>query len=193
MGGRSMDRKVEARPPKVIERVVQLLMPPASREHVLGDLSERYVSPRQYLVDALRTLPFVLVSRVRRTCNPPLDTAVVVMLCFWAVIWESGEHVWLAAGIPTFVAISVLILRGAYRANHLEFLPPPPSDYEWAFLGVLLSQAILENTFPVLALSPDALLGGFPVGFIMIFFMRWETCRPSCSRDTCETLRGGQR
>jgi hypothetical protein len=43
MGGRSMDRKVEACPPKVIERVVQLLMPPASREHVLGDLSERYV------------------------------------------------------------------------------------------------------------------------------------------------------
>jgi len=182
MGGRSMDRKVEARPPKVIERVVQLLMPPASREHVLGDLSERYVSPRQYLVDALRTLPFVLVSRVRRTCNPPLDAAVVVMLWFWAVIWGSGEHVWLAAGIPAFVAISVLILRAVYRTNHLEFLPPPLSDYEWAFFGVLLSQAILENTFPVLALSPDALLGGFPVGFIMIFFMRWETCRSSCSR-----------
>ena len=80
--GAGMDRKVETCPPKVIERVVQLLMPPASREHVLGDLSERYVSPRQYLVDALRTLPFVVVSRVRRTSNPPLDTAVVVMFGF---------------------------------------------------------------------------------------------------------------
>ena len=174
MGGRSMDRKVEARPPKVIERVVQLLMPPASREHVLGDLSERYLSPRQYLVDALRILPFVLVSRVRRTCNPQLDTAVVVMLWFWAVIWGSGEHVWIAAGIPVFVAISVLILRGAYRANHLEFLPPPPADYEWAASGVLLSQVILEITSPTLLLSTDALLGGFPVGFMMIFFIRWE-------------------
>ncbi len=170
-----MERKVEACPPKVIESVVQLLMPPASREHVLGDLSERYVSPKQYLVDALRTLPFVVVSRVRRTSNPPLDTAAVAMLCFWAVIWGSGEHVWLAAGIPAFVAISVLILRAAYRANDLEFLPPPPSDYEWAASGVLLSQVILDLTFPALVLSTDALLGGFPVGFIMIFFMRRET------------------
>ena len=178
MGGRSMDRKVETCPPKVIERVVQLLMPPASREHVLGDLSERYVSPRQYLVDALRTLPFVVVSRVRRTSNPALNTADVVMLWFWAVIWGSGEHVWLAAGIPAFVAISVLILRAAYRANHLEFLPPTLSDYEWAAYGVLLSQLILERTFPALALSPDALLGGLPVGLIMIFFMRGKPADP---------------
>ena len=176
MGDRSMDRTVETRPPKVIERVAQLLMPPASREHVLGDLSERYVSPRQYLVDAVRILPFVVLSRVRRTSNPPLDTAVVVLLWFWGVIWGSGEHLWLAAGIPAFVAMSVLILLVAYRANHLEFLPPPPSDYEWAFGGVLLSQVILEITFPALLLSTDALLAGFPVGFIMIFFMRWETC-----------------
>ena len=99
MGGRSMDRKVETCPPKVIERVVQLLIPPASREHVLGDLSERYESTRQYLVDALRTLPFVVVSRVRRTSNPPLDTAVVVMLWFWAVICGGGNMSGLPPGL----------------------------------------------------------------------------------------------
>jgi hypothetical protein len=174
-----MDRKVETRPPKVIERVVQLLMPPASGEHVLGDLSERYVSPRQYLADALRTLPFVVLSRVRRTSNPPLDTAAVAMLWFWGVIWGSGDHLWLAAGIAAFVAISVLILRPAYRVYHLASLPPPLSDYGWAALGVLLSQEILWVAFPSLALSPDALLGGFPVGFIMTFFMRGKPADPN--------------
>jgi hypothetical protein len=154
-------------------------MPPASREHVLGDLSERFVSSKQYLLDALRTLPFVVLSRVRRTSNPPLDTASVVLLWFWGVIWGSGEYLWLAAGIAASVAISVLILRAAYRVNYLEFLPPPLSDYEWAASVVLLLQEILWFTFPGLALSPDALLGGFPVGFIMIFFIRRKPADPS--------------
>jgi hypothetical protein len=44
---------MEAGPPKVIEAVVRTLVPPASREHVLGDLRERYVSPGRYVIDAL--------------------------------------------------------------------------------------------------------------------------------------------
>jgi len=52
--------------------VIRLLIPPACREHVLGDLWERYTSPRQYVVDALRTLPFVIWSQIRRTSDPLL-------------------------------------------------------------------------------------------------------------------------
>jgi hypothetical protein len=35
-----------------MEALVGLLTPPACRDHVLGDLHERYSSPAQYLVDA---------------------------------------------------------------------------------------------------------------------------------------------
>jgi len=54
------------RPPAVIESIVRLLVPPVSREHVMGDLSERYRSPRQYLMDAFLSLPLIVASQVRR-------------------------------------------------------------------------------------------------------------------------------
>jgi hypothetical protein len=36
------ESKLETGPPALIESIVQLLTPPASREHVLGDFHERY-------------------------------------------------------------------------------------------------------------------------------------------------------
>ena len=42
LGSRYMDRKVEARPPALVERAIRLLLPPMNREHVLGDLAERH-------------------------------------------------------------------------------------------------------------------------------------------------------
>ena len=52
-----MVERMETRPPALMTRLVRALIPPASREHVLGDLNERYVSPRQYVFEALRALP----------------------------------------------------------------------------------------------------------------------------------------
>lgn len=42
-----MDRRptLETRPPVLIDAVVRALIPPACREHVVGDLWERYRSP----------------------------------------------------------------------------------------------------------------------------------------------------
>src|SRR5437016_2809889 len=42
-------------PSKAAEAIVAVFVPPACREEVLGDLHERYSSPRQYALDALRT------------------------------------------------------------------------------------------------------------------------------------------
>jgi hypothetical protein len=70
MGSRDMERQQEhSRPPELMEKIVRLLVPPATREHVMGDLSERYRSPRQYLTEVLRSLPFIIVSQIRRTSN----------------------------------------------------------------------------------------------------------------------------
>lgn len=105
---------METRPPVLIETVVKLLVPPAAREHVLGDLAERYSSPRQYVVDAIRAIPFVVASQIRRTTNLPLLAipAFLFMVNFGA---GAPEHFWIRGGVPTIVALIGLVLRDAYR------------------------------------------------------------------------------
>ena len=61
-----------SRPPAVIESAVGVFVPPLAREHLLGDLAERYTSPGRYLHDALSTVPAVVVSQIRRTSFFPL-------------------------------------------------------------------------------------------------------------------------
>ena len=53
-----------SRPRAVMESVVGLFVPPLTREHVLGDLAERYTSAGQYLLEALRTVPAVAISHL---------------------------------------------------------------------------------------------------------------------------------
>ena len=64
-----MDRRptLETRPPVLIDAVARALIPPACREHVIGDLWERYRSPWQFVLDAAGTIPFVVASQIRRT------------------------------------------------------------------------------------------------------------------------------
>src|SRR5262249_51456532 len=50
----------------LIESIVGTLIPPICREEVLGDWSERYRTTTQYLWDAIKTLPFIIVSQARR-------------------------------------------------------------------------------------------------------------------------------
>jgi len=59
-------------PSPIAERLVGILIPPACREEVLGDLHERYRSPLQYLVEAVVTVPMVVTSRVRRVVDPQI-------------------------------------------------------------------------------------------------------------------------
>ena len=65
--GSAGPEEVETRPPELIEKIVGVLIPSACREHVLGDLYERYTSPGQYVSDALSVVPFIIASRIRRT------------------------------------------------------------------------------------------------------------------------------
>ena len=61
-----------SRPPKALETIAGLLIPRASREQVLGDLHERYRSPVQYISDVVRTVPWVIASRLRRRLKQPI-------------------------------------------------------------------------------------------------------------------------
>src|SRR6516225_7621174 len=76
-------------PSKVAEAIVTLLLLPACREEVLGDLHERYRSPLQYGVEALCTVPLVILSRIRRTSDPRvlLIQAFALYASFLTAAW----------------------------------------------------------------------------------------------------------
>src|ERR1041384_7011861 len=100
---------METRPPALIEKLVRALIPPASREHVVGDLNERYVSPRQYLLDALRALPYLIASRLRRTTHP-IAVPLLAAFLWWCVFHGFRQESWIAATIPTVITLVTLAL-----------------------------------------------------------------------------------
>src|SRR5262249_20122211 len=71
-------------PPRAIEAVVQWLTPKSSRKHILGDLSESYVCPRQYVRHASRVLLSYVAGQVRRSFNVRLVAAEAcgLIVCF---------------------------------------------------------------------------------------------------------------
>ena len=105
---------METGPPALIEAIVGLLIPPASREHLLGDLRERYVSTRQYLVDAVRVVPLVMLSRMRRTSDWLLTAlqAYVLFLVFRPPTFAPG----LAGALPLVLPIGTALVALAFEA-----------------------------------------------------------------------------
>lgn len=109
-------------PPRIAEAIVALLLPPACREEVLGDLHERFKSPAQYVADGVSTVPFVIVSRIRRTADPQvlLIQAFVLYLSFIGAAWFSDPTLLAQRGglirlaIPVVFTIAGLILDDAY-------------------------------------------------------------------------------
>lgn len=81
------------RPPQSLENFVARLIPPACREEVLGDLCESYRSPLQYALLAARTIPFVILSRARRSSNPllVLTRALLIYGGFAIDAWHSQQ------------------------------------------------------------------------------------------------------
>ena len=165
---------METRPPEMIARLVRALVPPASREHVLGDLQERYESPRQYLADALRALPFILVSRARRTTHP-VGLLLAGSFLYWVVFWGNQQQSWVAALIPTLLTLFALGLRDVYRDVSPNWLRAVAVDMTIAATAVLMSQAFVSAAYPGLLLTRETLLVAFPFGFVLLFFARWQT------------------
>lgn len=71
-------------PSRFAEKIVGALLPGDRREEVLGDLHERYSSPRQYVLDVVRTVPLVVLSHTKRSLmkgsmrmNPKVLLAIV--------------------------------------------------------------------------------------------------------------------
>jgi hypothetical protein len=85
---------------------------------VLGDLAERYAIPRQYLVDALRTVPSVVASQIRRTSVFPLWPAIGFGLPL--AFGRGADDWWPRAVIPAVTTLLAFMVRDAYRVADLQ-------------------------------------------------------------------------
>jgi hypothetical protein len=127
-------------PPEWLERVVLLAIPPAARESVAGDLWETYQDPRQYAAEALRTVPFVILSQMRRNLNP-----LALML--------QGALIFICLGGPaTLLLMPALMLRDAYQPIQR------PSPRHAIREAILLSSAAMVLLFLLMSIHPP-----FPV------------------------------
>lgn len=109
-------------PPRIVEKSLSLLIPPACREEVLGDLYERCEFSSQFMVEAFRVLPMVIFSRVRRTADPPvlIMHAAVLYLSYLVAAWRAGNTFLfkdlglLRLAIPPACVLVGLMLDDAY-------------------------------------------------------------------------------
>jgi hypothetical protein len=167
-------------PSKVAEAVVGFLIPPACREHVLGDLHERYRSPSQYLADVLSAVPCVIISRIRRTTDPQvlLMEAFALYLSFVGVAWISGQAFLyeplglLRLAIPTAVSLVALVFVDAYADPRK---PSPVKQMLQTALGIgfaLLSQATFWATDPDFAVPLRIMLYGAGASLVLVSALR---------------------
>lgn len=158
-----------------LESWVRRFTPPAHREEVLGDLAERCATPREYLREALRTLPFVIGSRIRRTTHP-LGVLLAGAFLYWAIFYANTQRHWLVALIPTVLMLAVYALRDAWRDPHDfgRLARVGLMDAGLAALAVLLSQLMLQFIAPQMMLNGPALFMGLPIGLTLLYFARLQ-------------------
>jgi hypothetical protein len=167
-----MDQQVSPAPPDSLERLLRLLVPPASREDVMGDLHERYISSWQYLADALRTVPFVLASRIRRTCNLPLMIVLALYLQF-VVFQGNAQQPGPTATLPTVLAMLALVLRDAYRTLTPTWPRQAAMDVLTVAVTVVLGETVLALIAPQFLLPRSQLLVVF-IGCAQLFYVRLQ-------------------
>jgi hypothetical protein len=106
-----------AGPSRKLESLVGLLIPPACREEVLGDLCERYRGPGQYVADGARVALFVNLSGIRRTTSAQLllMEAMMLYLSFLTAAWFLDRRFlndeWGLLRLAAAPAIALFVLR----------------------------------------------------------------------------------
>jgi hypothetical protein len=172
---------MKAAPSKAAEAVLGVLIPPACREQVLGDLRERYNGPVRYFSDALSAVPCVIISRIRRTTDPQvlLMEAFALYLSFVGVAWISGQSAFLyepwglvRLAIPTAVVPVALVLADAY-ADPARRSPIKPMAQTAFCIGLaFLSQATFWATDPELAVPARIMLYGAGISLVLVSALR---------------------
>ena len=178
---------MKARPPIVVESLLALLIPPACREHVLGDLHERFTGLGSYIVEAVRTVPFVIISQIRRAVDIRvfLMEASALYFSFMSAAWRAEgvaflhqERSLLRLVIPAGAALFVLLTRDAYstrgpRISALGSVLETTVGVGFAFLfEVVLSAASGRLALPRLVVLVGSATSVVLVSAVRIFFAR---------------------
>ena len=167
-------------PPRTLEMLIGLLIPPACREEVLGDLHERYNGRLRYLGDVLSTVPLVILSRIRRTTDFQvlLMEAFVLFLSFWgAARFEDAVFLddplgLLRLAIPAATALLGLVLEDAYATPGRRSPLKPIRAPLFGVAMACLSQAWLSVGNPELTLPRWILLCGAAAGLLLVCGVR---------------------
>jgi hypothetical protein len=178
--------RMEARPPAVVESVVRLLVPPVAREHVLGDLSERYTSTTQYLVEAMRTLPFVVKGQIRRTSYFRMWPLVATMLMTG---FGADRGPWsIRAVIPSLATLIGFMFRDAYRVPDLRY-PWRQGLVDLLIVGATAAatEAVVALTRPEWLMSPKGVAGGTVV-LAILYLLRVQN--PARQTRLLESVHG---
>ena len=169
--------KMESGPPKIMETVFGILIPPACREEVLGDLHERYRNRGQYVAEACHTIPLVIVSRIRRTTDPGLLLleACALYLSFAASAIFSGqtrflveENGYLRLALPILMALLALVFVDAYASAERRPLLGAVATFCAVVAQSRIQRANLELGFP----SFRMVLLGSLVGTLLVTALR---------------------
>ena len=172
------------------EAVAAILIPPACREEVLGDLHERNATAWRFTLDALRTVPLVIASRIRRMSEPGLLAmyAVGLFLSFFVAAWFDMRPLvyerwgFSRLAIPSVVELLALLLEDAYArpgpASAMRLLRGPML----AFAAAFFSQATLWAAGSTLTLPFAIVLRGGAAGLALTLTIRSVFQPPSISR-----------
>lgn len=163
---------VTSPPPARLETAVGFFVPPVAREYVLGDLAERYASPRQYVLDALGTLPSVIASQIRRTSYFPLWPLIG---CGLLVAFGRGAEAWWPrAVLPAVVTLLAFMVRDAYRVPDLEH-PRRKGLVDIAFVAaaVVVFQRVLAWWHPEWLITTEGWSGG-AMALAILYLLRLQ-------------------
>ena len=163
--------KIVTRPPHIIEVVVERLVPGPFRDCVMGDLSERYASPRQYLRDVARMLPVLVAGQVRRAFDPVLVAAEACALSI-AFISSPGASFAPASIAVLAVALALLTLRDAYAYPREISKREALLDAVVAATVVLVFQVLAALAAPLLALETEILVRGVAISLVAVPMVR---------------------
>ncbi len=168
-------------PPAFIEKLLWFLLPPACREHVLGDLQERSKSPKEYTREGLALLAPVIASRIRRTTDYQLllIEAFAIYLSFVAGAWCLGEKTFLyqhsglaRLALPTLVALIAILIGNAYFDPVNKSLSGPILQSTVSLTIAFLGQALIFDTRPSLAVPLGVMLFGSCASVLFLSILR---------------------
>lgn len=166
---------MRSEPPKSLERVVGLLLPPARREEVLGDLYEKCETPRRYVSTAARVVPAVILSRIRRTSDAQtlVMGALLLYMSFLGAAWFTDrsllndQRMFWRLAVPVVIALVFLVFDDAWTSDRRR---NPVRLVRGAVLGLGAGCVFVTGSMPLRAVMLGCAAGLLMISGVRILF-----------------------